>query len=239
MPFNKERSREITRATCLRHWAGRASIKSGVFDATTLTADANGFLRIPIGSFLTPSVGHDATKIKIYEGLGTNANDKQTITITGTPTGGTFTLTFNGLTTAPIKFNATAAETAAALGALTNIGPSNIETSGGAFPGAAVVVTFKGLLGNEPQNVITANGAGLTGGASPAVGVVHTTPGTTAEHIVGVFDGPDRDFFGKTEADYTPIPIYYHSCVFDITKLQNWNLYGATALAALPTCEFF
>lgn len=239
MPFNKERSREITRATCLRHFAGRESIKSAVFLASTLSAEAAGFLRIPIGSFLTPAVGTDATKVKIYEALGTNANAKQTVTITGTPTGGTFTLTFNGLTTAGIKFNATSAEVAAALGALTNIGPGNIEASGGALPGTPVVVTFKGLLGNEPQNLITSSGAGLTGGASPAVAVTNTTPGTSAEKIVGVFDGPDRDFFGKTEADNTPIPIYYHSCVFDISKLQNWSLYGATAIAALPTCEFY
>lgn len=239
MPFNKERSREITRATCLRHFAGRDSIKSAVFDATTLVADAGGFFRIPIGSFLTPSVAHDATKLKIFEGLGANANNVQTITITGTPTGGTFTLTFNGLTTAAIKFNATSAEVATALGALTNIGPTNLKATGGPFPGTPVVITFEGLLGNEPQNVMTASGAGLTGGTTPAVAVVNTTPGKSAEKIVGVFDGPDRDFFGITEADYTPIPVYYHSCVFDISKLQNWSLYGAAAKTALPTCDFF
>lgn len=239
MPFNKTREREITRATCLRHFAGRDSIKSAVFDASTLTVESAGFLRIPIGSFLTPSVAHDATKVKIFEGLGTNANDVQTVSITGTPTGGTFTLTFNGLTTAAIKFNATSAEVVTALAALTNIGPLNVKGSGGALPGTPVVITFEGLLGNEPQNVMTASGAGLTGGTTPAVSVAHTTPGKTAEHIVGVFDGPDRDFFGITEADNTPIPVYYHTCVFDISKLQNWSLYGAAAKTALPTCDFF
>lgn len=242
MPFNQKREREISRATCLRHFAGRDSIKSAVFDATTLTPEESGgtrFYRVPIGSFLTASVGHDPTKVKVFQGLGTNHNDEQTLTITGTPTGGTFTLSFNGLTTAAIAFNATAAAVAAALGALTNIGPTNVEATGGALPGAAVVIKFIGLLGNMPQNLITANGAGLTGGASPAANVAHTTLGTTAEKIIGVFDGPDRDFWGTEVFDDEPVPVYYHSCAFDISKLQNFQLYGAAAIAALPTCEFF
>jgi hypothetical protein len=242
MPFNQTRSREISRGTCLRHFAGRESIKSAVFDATTLTPEViNGqnYYRIPIGSFLSASVGHDPTKVKIFQGLGTNHNDEQTLTITGTPTGGTFTLSWSGLTTGNIKYNATAAEVAAALGALTNIGPLNVKTSGGALPATGVVITFEGLLGSKEQSLITANSAGLTGGASPTASVAHTTPGTTAEKIIGVFDGPDKDFFGTEEQDDEPIPVYFHSCVFDISKLQNWDLFGTAAMAALPTCDFF
>ena len=46
-------------------------------------------------------------------------------------TGGTFTLTFNGQTTAPLAYNATAAQVDAALEALSNVGANNIQTSGG------------------------------------------------------------------------------------------------------------
>lgn len=238
MPFNVKREREITRATCLRHFAGRESIKSGVFDATTLT-EVGGFFQVPIGTFLTASVASDPTKVKAYQALGANANDVQTVSTTGVPTGGTFTLTFNGATTAGIKFNATAAEVAAALAALSTIAAgTNVKATGGALP-TAVVVTFEGLLGNKEQPLMTANGAGLTGGATPTATVVHTTPGTSAEKIIGVFDGPQRDFFGNSAAADMPIPIYYHTCAFDVSKLQNWNLYGAAAMLALPTCEFY
>lgn len=239
MPFNVKQERQISRATCLRHFAGRDSGKSGVFDASTLSANSEGFFNIPIGSFLTSSVGHDPTKVKIFQALGTNANAVQTLTVTGTPTGGTFKLSYNGLTTAAIKYNATAAEVAAALAALTNIGALNVSTSGGALPGATVLIEFKALLGNIPQNLITVSEEAFTGGATPKAAVTTTTPGTTAEKIIGVFDGPDKDFFGTVEADNEPIPIYSHACSFDVSKLQNWNLYGTAAIAALPTCEFY
>ena len=57
-------------------------------------------------------------------------DEQQTVRITNA-TGGTFTLTFNGQTTAPLPYNATAAHVDAALEALSNIGANNIQTSGG------------------------------------------------------------------------------------------------------------
>ena len=56
-----------------------------------------------------------------YNGAG--ANEVQLITLAN-HTGGTFTLTWNGQTTAAIAYNATAATVAAALKALSNIGDS-------------------------------------------------------------------------------------------------------------------
>ncbi len=51
-------------------------------------------------------------------------SEVQTVTITGSPTGGTFTLTYSGSTTAAIAFDATAATVEAALNALTNLSPN-------------------------------------------------------------------------------------------------------------------
>lgn len=249
------RAREIARYTCIRGFTGRDNIRSGVFDATTLSPvtltpptpyvtiwGANGIQAyyVPIGSFLTLSTS-DPTKVKVYQALGTNQNDVQTVTVTGTPTGGSFTLTYGGQVTGNIAYNASAATVQAALVALSNIGNStNVAVTGGALPGSAVVVTFQGLLGNEPQTPMTANGAGLTGGTTPAVTVTHTTPGTTAEKIIGVFDGPDRDFFGNGSVAFDEvIPIYHHAVSFDISKLQNWVEYGAAAETALSNCTFY
>lgn len=232
------RQRVINRDSCIIGFTGTQYVGSYVFDATTLSADANGFYYIPAFSFVTPSVANDPTKIKVYQGLGSNVNAVQTVTITGTPTGGTFTLTYNGQTTAPIAYNASAATVQAALALLTNIAiAGNVSCGGGAEPGTPVTVTFTGLLGNQPQPLMTANGAALTGG-TPAIAVTSTTTGQTAEHIIGVFDNLEYDFFGSAVADDEAVPIYTSYTIFDVTKLNNWLAYSATAIAALPTCEF-
>lgn len=102
--------------------------------------------------------------------------ETQNVTITGSPTGGTFTLTFNNQTTAAIAFNATAAAVAAALQALPNIGTIGCACFSGPLPSANVLVQFIGPL-SGPQPILTANAAGLTGGSSPTVSVTRISFG--------------------------------------------------------------
>ena len=109
---------------------------------------------------------------------GTNA--VQTLSITGTPTGGTFTLSFGGETTAAIARNANAATVQAALLALRAFDSGDVVASGGALPGTPVVLTFGGNYARMPVALITANGALLTGGTSPTAAVADTTPGVKA-----------------------------------------------------------
>lgn len=118
-------------------------------------------------------------------------NEVQTVTITGTPTGGTFTLTFSGLTTAGIDFDATAAEVQSALEALSNIEPNDVTVAGGPGPGTPYTVTFdSGFDGGQFEGVnvaqMTASGAGLTDGTAPAVTVTTTTGGGGAVTVNGV-----------------------------------------------------
>lgn len=231
------RQRVLDRSSCVVGFTGTAYIGSYVFDATTLTADSNGFFYVPAFSFVTPSVANDPTKIKVYQGLGTNVNAVQTLTAGGTVSGGTFTLTYNGQTTAPINWNAAASAVQSALVALTNIGSAaNVVCGGGALPGSPVTITFQGLLGNQPQPLVTVTSS-LTGTA-PTLTPTTTTTGQTAEHIIGVFDNLLYDFFGNAVADDESVPIYTSYTIFDNTKLNNWLAYSATAIAALPTCEF-
>jgi hypothetical protein len=103
----------------------------------------------------------------------------QTITVTGTPTGGTFTLTFAGQPTAPIAYNATANAVITALEALLNINPGDVTGGGGPLPGTPVTVTFRGQFINPA--VMTASSASLTGGTSPTVTPSITTPGTAID----------------------------------------------------------
>ena len=108
-------------------------------------------------------------------GGGTAVNEVQTVTVTGTPTGGTFTLTFGGQTTAGIAFNATAAAVDAALEALSSVGAGDVAVTGAA--GGPYTVTFTGALAGTDVGAITADGSGLTGGTTPSVTVATTTAG--------------------------------------------------------------
>lgn len=103
-------------------------------------------------------------------------NEVQTITTTGTPAGGTFTLTFNGATTGPLVFNESAANIQTALRALSTIGAAEVTCTVGPLP-TGVVCTFGGLLANKDLPLITHTDS-LTGGASPAVVVTETTKGS-------------------------------------------------------------
>lgn len=101
-------------------------------------------------------------------------NEVQTATITGSPTGGTFTLTYGGKTTAALPHNASAAQVQAALAGLSTIGAGNVAVSGP--NGGPYVITFQGLLGGTNVALITSTGS-FTGGTSPAIGVAQTTAG--------------------------------------------------------------
>jgi hypothetical protein len=103
-------------------------------------------------------------------------NEQQTITITGSPTGGSFTVTFKGATSGAIAYNANAAAVQTALRAMSTIGPKGVNVTGGALPGTPVVVTFAGPLAGSDQPLMTTTDS-LTGGTSPASAVTLTTHG--------------------------------------------------------------
>ncbi|MET9436870.1 hypothetical protein [Streptomyces sp. NPDC006551] len=104
-------------------------------------------------------------------------DEVQTVTITGSPTGGTYTLTFDGQTTTGIVYNATASAVQSALEALSNVEAGDVVSAGGPHPDTPVTVTFGGQYDGEDVPQMTASGASLTGGTSPAVTVTTTTPG--------------------------------------------------------------
>lgn len=108
-------------------------------------------------------------------------DEVQLVTITGSPTGGTFTLTYGGQTTAAIAYNAAAATVQTDLEALSTIGAGNVSVSGSA--GGPYTVEFIGDLAGQPLSEMTASGASLTGGTSPSVTVVTLTDGLTGEDV--------------------------------------------------------
>ncbi|MEV5977488.1 hypothetical protein [Streptomyces sp. NPDC052114] len=136
--------------------------------------------KVTFQGYIDELVGTDATTWIDGPGwrdLEPLSNEVQSVAITGGPTGGTYTLTYSGQTTAAIPYNATAAQVRTALQALSNIGSGNVACAGGPHPGSAITVTFQGALAGTDVAQMTANSASLTGGTTPAVAVTTTTPG--------------------------------------------------------------
>jgi hypothetical protein len=115
--------------------------------------------------------------------IETGASEVQTLTASGPPTAGTFTLTYGGQTTGAIAYNASAAVVQAALEALTNIGSGNVLGGGGPLPGTPVTITFQGALATTDVPLMTVNNAGLTGGT---VAAATTTAGRSGRRYVTI-----------------------------------------------------
>lgn len=96
---------------------------------------------------------------------------EQTITVGGAPTGGSFTLTFEGQTTAAIVFDAPAEGTGSVQSALEGLaGGPQVEVDGSAGGPYTVFFNGSGRGVSEPQ--IDASGAGLTPSGMGTVTVI-------------------------------------------------------------------
>jgi len=112
-------------------------------------------------------------------------SEVQTITIGGTPTGGTFKLIFRGKSTAAISWSNNNAQlntnVEVALRALGEIGGTNATVATGTMTAGigTMTCTFSGNVGKLDVPQMTATNA-MTG-TSPTVAVSTTTPGITAD----------------------------------------------------------
>lgn len=129
---------------------------------------------------VSDSVGNDQTDLEAVKARVDSIDEVQKVTVTGSPTGGTFTLTFSGDTTSAIDYNDAIGDVESALEALASIGVGNVSVTGGALPAEPILVTFIGDLGGANQPIMSANGASLTGGSTPSVEVEVVTDGMAA-----------------------------------------------------------
>lgn len=120
-----------------------------------------------------------AAMTRVTAGSGGGAlNAVQTLDDGGTASGGTFTLTYDGQTTAAIDYDETASNVEAALDLLSNVVTAAISVSGGTLPSTPMVFTFDGAsVAASDQPLLVADGALLTG-SSPAYAVVETVQGS-------------------------------------------------------------
>jgi hypothetical protein len=122
-------------------------------------------------------------------------NSVQTLTLTGAPTGGTFTITYAAQTTAALPYNATAAQVEAALEALSNIDEGEVDVTGGPLNSAPILVQFFGkLVGTTTLFTVTPS---FTGGTSPTLTPTISTTGT-------VYTGANTHTFIPSDAAQLP-----------------------------------
>lgn len=123
-----------------------------------------------------------------YHAGDSAASEQQLLYIVGSPTGGTFKLTFGGQETGNITFSATAGTMASniqtALLALSNVGSGQLTVATTTFPNiyqsggpAPYNITFAGTLANTGLPLVYMSSNSLSGGEAEQVIVRRTTKG--------------------------------------------------------------
>lgn len=203
---------------------------------------AKAVYRAVMGSGL-PTVGSSMS-------WGLGIAEVQTLDTAGTPTGGTFKLTYRGVPgtvvaeeTSALTFDEAAADVDAALEALTSIGAADVVCAGGALP-TDITITFATLLADKSILPIKPTTVALTGGADSAVTIVRTTPGSAGWteiedvtdagiEIVMEYSGKDVRQLGRIEPHEEKLLTYGAKSI----KFQTYDSTEATLALALPDSD--
>ena len=182
-------------------------------DATQAVQGVYGVFNSLGLSIVRGTLGLDTTFISKAPTTGISkagGSETQTLTIGGTATGGTFTLSFNGFTTQPpLAYNVTASAVDSALEALPSVGTGNVTCGGGPFPGTPITVQFTGALANRNQPMII-TASSLTG----------TAPTLTATQTVA-----------GNPSDFKAVPISPKG--YNVYADDTWATLGTTQMLAM------
>lgn len=134
-------------------------------------------------------------------GASIDVNEVVTITPSGTWSGGTFTLSFGGQTTAAIAYNANAATIETAFELLSTVGSGNGTVAGGPLSTGAITITFTEDLANTNVGAVTINTGSVTG-STPSASVAVTTQGSSTDiPLVPVLAGEIDVYLDNAWAD--------------------------------------
>lgn len=126
-----------------------------------------------------------SNRIRNLGTIAAGTNEVQTLTIGGTPTGGTFKLRFEGNNTSAITWSATnntlLANIQAALDAHPALGTNGCVASAGTVTAGigTILLTFGAARAKQAVETMTVAANNLTG-TSPTLAVAETTPGVDA-----------------------------------------------------------
>jgi RHS repeat-associated protein len=190
--------------------------------ATTVDVGTNG-----TGTYTRPSTPAAASDTVLRTDTSYAGDNVQLVQLTGSPTGGTFTLTFNGQTTSAIAYNASAASVQSALQSLSSIGTGNALVANPT--GSAWIVRFAGTLAGAVQPAITGTGSGLTGGTNPSVSITVTSLGGDAGRVQqttdarGIVMKTDYDWLGRTRRTVEAFSTFNPSSSSDKTTEYTYD----------------
>jgi hypothetical protein len=129
---------------------------------TTIDASGNakGIAVDPVDDRLYVAEG---SRIAVFQADGTTGQDEiQRIMVSARVTGGTYTLSFEAQTTAPIPYDAKPPQLQAALEALSTIGAGNVTVEEGSEGTRSFSIVFTGALSSKDVPGITADPSGLS-----------------------------------------------------------------------------
>jgi hypothetical protein len=207
----------------IAHNANAAAIQAALNALATI--GASGVAVTGSGPFTitfsgTETQNRDVPLIEVYENAltgGTNpsvaivettpgaspaTNEVQTLTISGTPTGGTFRLRMTSARTAPIAYNAAASAVQTALLGTPPFATGDVSVSGSALPGNTQLVSIAGRYLTAPAPTLSTASA-LTGGTSPAVAfsTLPPTANISTLALIPILGNQFDWYWGKSAAD--------------------------------------
>jgi hypothetical protein len=173
----------------------------------------------PTGGTFTLNFGDDTTSALAYNASaatvaaalnalpsipesGSGTDDVQTVTVSGSPTGGTFTLTFGGQTTSAIAYNAASSAVQSALQALSTIGTGTTNVyaeqqieivgapTGGTFTLSFGGQTTSGIAYNAAASAVQSALVALSSIGSNNVTVTGQAGGPYVVAFAGTLTGP-------------------------------------------------
>jgi hypothetical protein len=144
-----------------------AAISGNVMGQKTSEFGTDGFTVMSSPTDI-PALPVDPRAVSVFVGNTFSVNEVQTLAINGAT--GTYVITYDGQSTAPIAVAATTAAVQSALQGLSNIGANNVTVAG--TPGTSYTITFVGALaGLDVSSLVL---SAFTGGPPT---IVVTTPG--------------------------------------------------------------
>ncbi|MBC8868416.1 MAG: hypothetical protein H8E44_03310, partial [Planctomycetes bacterium] len=141
-------------------------------------------------------------------------NEVQTIALGGSPTGGTFTLTFDSQTTTDIQYNCSADTLKVYLEALSSVDVGELDITGD--DGGPWTITFQAGLGGTDVDAITGDATNLTTSGTQTLTLTSVTAPTGPHH----FDEPENWSLGTAPADDETL-VFENSNVSCLYGLSN------------------
>ena len=160
------------------------------------TSNVQGYTWLKIedsgSTVLKLSINDGTDFVTVTKGKG---SEVQKLDFDGTPTGGSFTLTFDGQETDAIQWDDDADDFKAALEALSNLDEDDVTVTGSYTAGGIFTITFADTLGNVSE--LVAGNNTLANGGPITIAEDTTTDGTGATNLA-VTDSLGRVLYVNT-----------------------------------------